>query len=132
MKDSIDRPFQRQGEHMVSIRPINLTVIHHDFLLRSGLTTAFSGCDDMHVRTATLNDPLVASCDIVVTDFDGGMLLLSNLRRLSADSHRPRVAIIAGSDREWQIRDALKRGAAAYLVPGVTGEELVEAIRTVH
>jgi len=37
---------------------------------------------------------------------------------------------VTGSEHEWQIRQALAQGAAAYLLLGTTGEELVSAVRS--
>ena len=108
-----------------------IAVVHDDFLTRVGLTTALAACDGMSVRATELDDASVLCSDIVVTDFDNGMHILKAAQALPVGSPRPRVAIIASSDREWQIREALECGAAAYLLPGGDGDELVNAMRTV-
>ena len=116
----------------MSTRPIQVTVVHGDYVCRTGLTTAFAVCDDMQVRAATLDDPDLLSCDVIVTDVDNGMRLLATTPALQANGRRARIAIVANTEREWQIRDALERGAAAFLLLGAAADELFVAVRTVH
>jgi two-component system NarL family response regulator len=116
----------------MSFQPIRVIVVHDDYVCRAGLTTAFAACGDMSVRAATLDDPELLSCDVVVTDFDNGMRILSRVQVMQMDRLRTKVAIIANADREWQIRDALGRGAAAFLLLDASADELFVAVRTVH
>jgi DNA-binding NarL/FixJ family response regulator len=116
----------------MSARPIQVTVVHEDYVCRTGLTTAFAACIDMSVRSATPDDPQLLSCDVVVADFDNGMRVLAAAQHLQIDRPRTKVVIVANADREWQIRDALKRGAAAFLLLGSSAEELFVAVRTAH
>jgi DNA-binding NarL/FixJ family response regulator len=44
----------------------------------------------------------------------------------------PKVLVIAGIDREWEIRSALERGVRGYLLVGCSLEELMEGVRVVH
>ena len=116
----------------MSFQPIRVTVVHDDYVCRTGLTTAFAACGDMSVSAATPDDPELLSSDVVVTDFDNGMRILSRVQVLQMNRPRTKVAIIANADREWQIRDALGRGAAAFLLLGASADELFVAVRTVH
>jgi DNA-binding NarL/FixJ family response regulator len=116
----------------MSFRPIHVTVVHDDYVCRTGLTAAFAACNDMSVRAATLDDPELLSCDVVVTDFDNGMRILSTAQPAETNRRRTKVAIVANADREWQIRDAMARGAAAFLLLGGSADELFVAVRTVH
>lgn len=116
----------------MSTRPIQVSVVHDDYVCRTGLTTAFTACNDMSVRTMTSDDSEILSCDVVVTDFDNGIRILATMQALQMSRPRTRVAIVANAEREWQIRDALKRGAAAFLLLGASAEELFIAVRTVH
>jgi two-component system NarL family response regulator len=109
-----------------------VSVVHEDYVCRTGLTTAFMACNDMSVRTTTPDDPEILSCDVAVTDFDNGIRILATMQALQMSRPRTRVAIVANAEREWQIRDALKRGAAAFLLLGASAEELFIAVRTVH
>jgi DNA-binding NarL/FixJ family response regulator len=116
----------------MSLRPIQVTVVHDDYVCRTGLTTAFAACNDMSVRATTPDDPELLSCDVVVTDFDNGMRILATAQALQMNRPRMKVAIVANADREWQIRSALERGAAAFLLLGASADELFVAVRTVH
>ena len=116
----------------MSFQPIRVAVVHDDYVCRTGLTTAFAACGDMSVWAARANDPELLSSDVVVTDFDNGMRILATVQTLQIHRPRTRVAIIANADREWQIREALARGAAAFLLLGASAEELFTAVRTAH
>ncbi len=116
----------------MSDRYIHVTVVHEDYVCRTGLTTALAACNDMNVRTATSDDPQLLSCDVIVADFDNGIRILAAAQALQMERPRTKVAIVANADREWQIRDALKRGAAAFLLLGTSAEELFVAVRAAH
>ena len=116
----------------MSNRPIHVIVVHDDYVCRTGLTAAFAACDDMRVQATSRDDPALLSCDVVVTDFDNGIRILAATHALQLDRARAKVAIVANAEREWQIRDALKRGAAGFLPLGSSAEELYVAVRTVH
>ena len=116
----------------MSLRPIHVTVVHDDYVCRAGLAAVLSACDDMSVRPTTSNDQELLSCDVVVADFDNGMRVLTTLQSLQMNRHRTKVAIVANAEREWQIRDALKRGVAAFVVIGTSADDLFVAVRAVH
>ena len=44
----------------------------------------------------------------------------------------PKVVILAGIDREWEIRSALSRGVRGYLLVGCALDELADGVRAVH
>jgi DNA-binding NarL/FixJ family response regulator len=116
----------------MSFRPIQVAVVHDDYVCRTGLTTVFTACSDMEVQAMTLDDPKLLSSDVVVTDFDNGVRILATVQALQLVRPSPKVAIVANADREWQIRDALKHGASAFLLLGASAEELFVAVRTAH
>jgi len=118
--------------NLTSIRTIHVAVVHDDYLFRTGLTTAFATCDDMSVRATTPDDPELLRSDVVVTDFDNGIRILAAAESMQRQRPRTRVAIVANEDREWQIRDALERGAAGFVLLGPSPDELFDAVRTVH
>jgi DNA-binding NarL/FixJ family response regulator len=108
-----------------------VAVVHDNFLTRAGLTSTLSACDDVAVHTSGADDATLLSCDIVVADLESGLRVLNLVRARRRGARRPRVVIVTGAEREWQIRQALRLGAAAYLLLGTTGEELMEAVRGV-
>jgi DNA-binding NarL/FixJ family response regulator len=117
---------------MMSSPSIHVAVVHDNFLTRAGLVATFAGCADMAVRALDPGDAELLDADVVVADLRSGLGLLDAVRRHRASKRHPRVAIVASSDLEWQIRQAVECGAAAYLLLGATGEELAGAVRSVH
>jgi len=115
----------------MSLQRTSVVVVHDNFVIRAGLTSTLAACDDITVRTQVTGDAALLSCDVVVTDLDSGMHVLNLVRKLPVGTRCPRVVIVTGSEREWQIRQALAQGAAAYLLLGTTGEELAAAVRSV-
>jgi len=115
----------------MSLQPISVVVVHDNFVIRTGLTSTLDACDDISVQTNAPGDAALLSCDVVVADLDSGMHVLNIVRKLPGHTRCPRVAIVTDVEQEWQIRQALAHGAAAYLLLGTTGEELVSAMRSV-
>jgi DNA-binding NarL/FixJ family response regulator len=115
----------------MSMQRISVAVVHDNFLIRTGLVDTFAKCDDVAVQTLVPGDAALLDCDVVVADLESGMRVLNLVGMLPAGTRRPRVAIITDSEREWQIRKVLAQGAAAYLLLGLTGDELVSAVRGV-
>src|SRR5258706_8830406 len=111
---------------------IHVAVVHDNFLRHAGLTATFAACADMAVRAIDPGDAELLDCDVAVADLRSGLAILDAGRRHRAHTRSPRVAIVASSDLEWQIRQAVECGAAAYMLLGATGEELVDAVRSVH
>jgi len=111
---------------------IHVAVVHDNFLTRAGLMATFAACADMAVRAMDPCDEELLDCNIVVADLYSGMAILDDLRQRRAHTSSPRVVIVAGSDLEWQIRRAVGCGAAAYMLLGATGAELVGAVRSAH
>ena len=114
----------------MSPRTINVAVVHENFLARLGLASLLADCDDMSVQALTPMDAGLACFDVVVADPRSGMAVLSILPKQFARG--PRVAVVAGSDSEWPIRASLEQGAAAYVVLGDSGDEIICAVRAVH
>jgi two-component system NarL family response regulator len=115
----------------MSLQCTNVVVVHDNFVIRAGLTSTLAGCDDIVVMPHAPGDAVLPGCDVVVADLDSGMHVLTLVHRLPPAAQCPRVVIVTGSEQEWQIRQALAQGAAAYLLLGTTGEELLSAVRTV-
>ena len=113
------------------IPTIRVIVAHDDFVTRTGLSTTFASRDDMAVEIMDGDGTMPATADVIVADFDRGRRILADSWRQRPTRHRGRVLIVADTAREWQIRDALASGAAAYLLHESSAGELVEAVRAV-
>ena len=111
---------------------IHVAVVHDNFLIRAGLTATFTACSDMAVRAIDPGDAELLDFDVAVADLRSGLAILDAVRRRQPHTRSPRVAIVASSDIEWQIRQAMECGARAYMLLGATGEELVGAVRSAH
>ena len=111
-------------------RTINVAVVHDSYLVRLGLVSVLADCSDMTVEAISPSDAGLTRFDVVVADPRSGMAVLGTVSQLSL--RWPRVAIIATSDGAWPIRPALERGAAAYVVAGDSGDEIVCAVRTAY
>ena len=115
----------------MSSRVIDVAVVHDNLLARLGLASLLADCDDMAVRQQlTPIDAGLSRFDVIVADPRSGMAALNSLSKQSIRGAR--VAIVAGSDREWPIRMSLEQGAAAYVVLGDSGDEIIHAVRTVY
>lgn len=110
---------------MTSDLRIRILVSHTDPIAHAGLSSAFGACDDFEV-VGEAAGALGTAVDIVATDFEHGLELLSPA---SAGRRGAKVLIITTSDRECDIRRALKQGAQGYLLQGCSLEELATAIR---
>lgn len=114
----------------MSLQRTRVVVVHDNFVIRAGLTSTLVACDDVAVHTHLPgDDTAILGCDVVVADLDSGMHVLSLVRQSPVGTQCPKVVIVTGSEQEWQIRQALAQGAAAYLLLGTSGEELVSAVR---
>jgi DNA-binding NarL/FixJ family response regulator len=116
----------------MSPQRIQVGVVHDSFLTQAGLTATFAACADMIVGATHLDDAALLDFDVVVADWRSGLAILDALRGQRAQERCPRVAIVANADLEWQIRQAVQCGAAAYMLISASGEELVGAVRSVH
>ncbi len=104
---------------------IKVLVVHDDPIAQAGLSAACSRYPDLEVQ-----DSLDCSAAVVVADYWNGLALATRYVRDRATS--PKVIVIAGIDREWEIRNALERGVRGYLLLGCALDELAAGIRAVH
>lgn len=108
---------------MSAINRIRVLILHDDAIARAGLATAFGMYPDLELRDDE------HSVDVVVADFAYGVACAT---RHAATEASPKVVIVAGIDREWEIRSALESGVRGYLLVGCTLDELAAGVRAVH
>jgi DNA-binding NarL/FixJ family response regulator len=119
---------------------IRLLVIHNDPLVQAGLTVALHQYPDLEVQNGW--DPLAGQpspvrpqphlrVDVVVADYANGVALA--MGDVHAENPTvPKVVVVAGIDREWEIRSAMERGVRGYLLVGCGLDELAAGVRAVH
>ena len=120
---------------------IRVRVVHDDPVAEAGLSAAFSRYPDLEVEGLAgpadssqhaLRMPGRHIADVVVADYAHGIALAMQAARESNGSGSPKVVILAGMDREWEIRSALSRGVRGYLLVGCALDELADGVRAVH
>jgi len=121
--------------------PIRILVIHGDPVAQAGLSVAFAGYKDFDVQSKPAQlgagsalSPMQKrwSTDVVVTDYANGMALAAHFARQGSAGTLPRVVVVAGMDREWEIRSALEHGVRGYLLVGSALDDLAAGVRAVH
>jgi DNA-binding NarL/FixJ family response regulator len=126
---------------MHCIDRIRVRVVHNDPVAEAGLSAAFSRYPDLEVEAVAegfgetkhaLRSPGRRTADVVVADYSHGMELALQATRESGAEGSPKIVILAGVDREWEIRSALARGVRGYLVVGCALDELADGVRAVH
>ncbi len=120
---------------------IKVLIAHTDPIAKAGLSVAFGGCPDIEVSSDDLESAAGrmgsawgerSPVDVVVADYEHGMSLLARSARNSTASSPPKVLIVSGNDREWEIRNAMERGIRGYLLLGCTLHDLACAVRAIY
>jgi len=116
---------------------VRVAVIDDHPLFREGVVTVLASCPDVEVvgqgasvdeaaDIARTHNPDVVLLDISIPG--GG---LSAVKAIAASSSGARVMMLTVSVDKNDVLDALRLGARAYVVKGVSGRELVQALRAV-
>jgi DNA-binding NarL/FixJ family response regulator len=126
---------------MSVIDRIRVLVVHDDPVAQAGLSTAFGRCSDFELveddgylstETSMTIRPGPCTVDVVVADYSHGVAIAARAPRQPASANLPKVVIVAGIDREWEIRSALECGVRGYILVGCSLNELTEGVRSVH
>ena len=107
-------------------------------LVRQGITAMLTGASDVQVvavartgrealEVARRELPDVVLMDVRMPDMDG----LEATRKLKEERPRTAVVMLTMHDNPSYLRDAVRAGAAGYLLKDVSKDELVDAIRQV-
>jgi len=121
--------------------PIKVLIIHDDPLTRTGLVAALQSYTDFEPLTADSNrietlandsarEPLFV--DVLVADYRSAICLADAFARQPAARRRPRILIVTANDSEREIRAAIERGIAGYLLTGCPLEHLAIGVRAAH
>lgn len=126
---------------MATAERIRVLVLHGDPVAQAGLSVAFGSYPDFDMQTfsdrrdgadSPRRSTMRYSADVVVADYSNGVALAAEVARQGNAAASPRVVVIAGFDREWEIRSALERGVRGYILVGCSLDELAAGVRAVH
>lgn len=120
-------------------QPIRLIIADDHTVVREGLAAMLEDEPDMQVvglvgtgREAVAlvrqQRPDIALLDITMPDMNG----LDATRQIVADQAAVKVLILTMHEEEAFFFEALRAGAAGYVLKGADGEELLGALRAVH
>jgi DNA-binding NarL/FixJ family response regulator len=113
---------------MTSVAPIQVQVAHRDAFARAALASAlrciagFIVCDDRIEGTSHVGG------SVIVADAEAAMAIA----RALSDEAAARIIIVPATDREWDLKQALRQGVRGYLVSGFAIDELAACVRAVH
>ena len=119
--------------------PIRLLVVDDHTVVRGGLVALLSTVEDMKV-VAQASDGLEAvgkyaehQPDVTLMDLRlktvGGV---EAIQRIRAASPQARIIVLTTFDGDEDIFRAIQAGAKAYLLKGMSVEELISTVRAVH
>src|SRR5437879_11939265 len=117
---------------------IRVLLVDDHELVRQGVASMLAKAEDLTVvgeaktgreaiETARKELPDVVLMDVRMPDMDG----LEATRKLKEERPRTAVVMLTMHDNPSYLRDAVRAGAAGYLLKDVSKDELVDAIRQV-
>ena len=130
---------EQTGDHELSNEPIRVLVVEDHHVVRQGLVALLKVVEGLEV-VAEAADGVEAIAqfrkhqpDITLIDLRlprmGGVDVIHRFRM---ETPHARFIVLTTYDGDEDIYSALKAGARAYLLKGMTSEELVATIRSVH
>lgn len=116
--------------------PISVLLVDDDPLVRTGLRMMLGGATDITVagevddgdaveEAVRRLDPTVVLMDIRMSRVDG----ITATRNLHRQPDAPQVIVLTTFDADTKVIDALRAGAAGYLVKHTEPEQIVAAVR---
>jgi DNA-binding NarL/FixJ family response regulator len=119
--------------------PIKIMIVEDHAVVRQGLAALLAITPDFTVVAQAADgrqaieqfrrhQPDVTLMDLRLPQMNG----VEAISRIRIDFPQARIIVLTTFDGDEDIYRALQAGARGYLLKGMTGEELVEAIRSVH
>src|SRR5271155_1010454 len=119
--------------------PIRIMVVEDHAIVRQGLVAllrtvpdfaivAEAGDGRKAIELFRLHQPDITLMDLRLPQMNG----VEAIGRIRIDFPQARIIVLTTFDGDEDIYRALQAGARGYLLKGMTGEELMEAIRGVH
>ncbi len=118
--------------------PVRVLLVDDHELVRQGIAAMLSKADDVQVvgeartgreaiEAARKELPDVVLMDVRMPDMDG----LEATRRIKEERPRTAVVMVTMHDNPAYLKEAVRAGAAGYLLKDVAKDELIDAIRQV-
>jgi DNA-binding NarL/FixJ family response regulator len=117
---------------MTCPEPIRVVVRHQSPVLQAGLMAMLARFDDIACTASEGAIPIYAGAtrpDVIITDHCSALQWLDSLGSVFDPRPRPRVLVVAQTDRESDIRAALSAGVQGYLLMDDSADQLVAAVR---
>jgi DNA-binding NarL/FixJ family response regulator len=123
----------------MTAEPIRVLVVEDHHVVRQGLVALLSVADGLEVVGQAADgveaitqfrkhQPAITLIDLRLPRLSG----VDVIERIRMESPGARFIVLTTYDGDEDIYRALQAGARSYLLKGMTGEELIAAIRTVH
>ena len=130
---------ESDGETAMTTEPIRVLVVEDHNVVRQGLVALLSVTEGLEVVGEAADgleaiaqfrkyQPTVTLIDLRLPKLGG----VDAIIRIRKDAPDARFIVLTTYDGDEDIYRALKAGAKAYLLKGMTSEELIAAIRAVH
>ena len=119
--------------------PIKIMIVEDHQIVRQGLVALIKTVDDMAVLAEASNGKEAVVLfrkhqpDVTIMDLRlPGMGGVDAIQAIRQEFPAARVIVLTTFDGDEDIYRALQAGARGYLLKGMSAEELMDAIRTVH
>ncbi len=116
---------------MSGAQQIRIVINHCNALTNAGLQHVLGRSVEFEL-TAEVGQRTQDPAVLMLTDFTRGVEMLSAFERAGADSSAVKVVIISESDREYEIRKAIKLGARGFINSNCQLSELLMGVRQAH
>jgi DNA-binding NarL/FixJ family response regulator len=124
-------------------KPIVVSVVYKDPLVRAGVATTLSAEPNFDVHVASEPSASnawsallceVIAVDVVVADYERALALddLLKSNSLMRAVRAPKIMIVSERGGEWEIRHALERGIQGYLLLGCRLDEMAGGVMALH
>jgi|SRR5262245_26120883 len=119
-------------------RPIRIAVIDPYPIFREGIVRTIARCADLALvaqgeNTADAFSALKSAAPGILTiDSNAGEHGIDDLQRLCKDWPTCKIVVLTGVDDVLSVSNALAIGVRGYILKGVTGGELIAALKTIH
>lgn len=119
--------------------PIKIMVVEDHHVVREGLVALMNAVPGMEVVAETADGRQALELfrkhlpDVTLMDLRlPGMSGVAAITRIRSQFPQARIIVLTTYDGDEDIHRALDAGARGYLLKGMSGEELMDAIRAVH